>query len=697
MAEEKNNVTTVFKADISNFSKSTQELNRYVSTVNAEFKNATAGLGDWSKSADGLEAKLKQLNGTLAAQKKKLSDTEKAYAALKAEGKENTAEAQKLYIKLQNQQAEVKKTEKAIDSYSDALANLGKKTKDAEKDSSSFAKTLGGAVKGALAGIAATVVGSVGSFLALAESTRELRTELGKLETAYTTAGHSAETAENTYKTLYGVLGDSGKATEAAQHLAQIADSEEELAGLTNTLTGVYATFGESLPVEALAETINSSAKIGSVQGNLADALEWSGVNLDDFNANLAKMSTEEERSAYITDTLNGLYGDAAAKYKEVNKDIIAANEAQANLSMATAELGKVAEPIVTIFKNMGATILTGLLPYIQQLAGVMTSFLSGDMTAGAEGLQAFFDGLAPKLETVLNTILSKAVEFIPQLLTIAGSIAEHLLPVLVNIITLILQKVGELAPKLLPQIVTLLSSLVQKVVSYIPTLLEAAGKLLIQIVKAIPPTITKLLQELPKLITSLLNGISSGQSSLAKTAMSLFLEIVKAVPKIALELIKNMPQIISSIVKGLASGYKEMYNVGVDMLKGLWEGMESLAGWIWKKIKGFFNDTLVGGIKKLLGIHSPSKVFAGLGENSALGYLDGFADTMKGAKATLNAADYAGAVGAGRGGANSTVNNSSNVTVYQTFERMPTSRYALRQARLETINALKFAKGGAY
>lgn len=694
MPDTKNNITTVFSADISNFSKSTQDLNRYISTVNAEFKNATAGMDDWSKSTDGLEAKLKQLNGVLTAQKKKLADTQAEYDAMKAAGKENTAEAQKLYIKLQNQNAEVKKTEKAIDDYSKALKENSKETKTAEKSTSEFGKSLANLAKGALTAVVASAAGTVTAFLALAESTRELRTEMGKLETAYTTAGHSAETAEKTYKTLYGVLGDSGKATEAAQHLAQIADSEEELAELTDTLTGVYATFGESLPVEALAETINSSAKIGTVQGNLADALEWSGVNLDDFNANLATMNTEEERSAYITDTLNGLYGEAADKYKEVNKDVIEANEAQANLNQSLADLGAVAEPINTILKNIGATILTGLLPYVQDLAAIVQQFLTGDIAGGAANLDAFLQSILPKINEMLANVLNGLVEFIPQLLDIVTNVLVSLLPVLQNLIVGVMTKLGELAPKLLPQLVGLLSTIIQNIVQYIPTLLDAAGKLLIQIVKAIPPTISKLIQELPKIITSILSAMSGAQGSLAQTAMSLFLEIVKAVPKIALDLIKNMPQIISAIVKGLADGYKEMYNIGVEMLKGLWEGMASLGDWIWGKIKGFFKDTLVGGIKKLLGIHSPSKVFAQIGEYSGEGYVEGFTDTIKGAASALNAGDYAAAVGVGSNGGGTVNNRTSNVTVYQTFEKMPTSRYALRQAKLEAVNALKFAGG---
>lgn len=692
MAEQTNNITTVFSADISNFTKSTQDLNRYISTVNAEFKNATAGMGDWSKSTDGLQAKLKQLNGTLAAQKEQLSETERAYNALKAEGKENTAEAQKLYIKLQNQQAQVKKTEKAIQDYSDSLNEMGSETKEAEKSTGSLGSTLGNVAKGAMTAIAASAAAAVTGFFALAESTRELRTEMGKLEAAYATAGHSAEAAETTYKELYGVLGDSGKATEAAQQLAKIAKSEEDLAGLTNTLTGVYATFGDSLPVEALAETINSTAKIGSVQGNLADALEWSGVNLDDFNANLATMNTEEERSAYITETLNGLYGDAAGKYKEINADVIAANEAQAELNETMADLGAVAEPIMTTLKTIGATILTGLLPYVQQLGDVISAFLQGDLQAGGEALESFLNGVLPKIEELLGNVLTKLVEFIPQLVTIIGNIIPPLITTLGEIINEIIIKVGEIMPVLLPKVIEILSSIIQKVAEWMPTLAAAAGKLLMKIVEAIPPTIKKLIAELPKLITSLLNGISGAESSLFSTAFNLFFEIIKCIPQIAWELIRNMPQIITAIVKGLASGYKEMFNVGKEMLKGLWAGILDLKDWILGKIKGFFKKDIVGGIKDLLGIHSPSKVFTELGEYSGEGYVKGLQKTIQGANATLTAGDYTATV---KGASGQNITRTNNVTVYQTFEKIPTSRYAARQARIEAVNALKYATAG--
>lgn len=234
----------------------------------------------------------------------------------------------------------------------------------ANETESAFGKI--GKVAGTIAkgiGIAGLAIG--GAFIGAVESTREYRAEMGLLESAFLTAGHSSEEAKRTYSELNAVLGDSGQAVEASQHLAKIADNEEELAGLTNILTGVYATFGESLPLEGLAEGINHSASLGEVQGSLADALEWSGISVESFNDKLAKLKTEEERQDLIVKTLNDTYSKASEQYKETNKDIIESRKAQERLTDAMAEVGRVGEPIMTAIKNAIAGMAEKAVPVI--------------------------------------------------------------------------------------------------------------------------------------------------------------------------------------------------------------------------------------------------------------------------------------------------------------------------------------------
>lgn len=406
MAEERE-ITTVFRADISNFTASTQQLNRHIGQVNSEFKNATASMGRWNDNTDGLKAKLTQLNGTLDAEKKKLKILEDQYNSLTDEQKKNTAQGQKLATAINNQSAVVKETEKNIKHYSDSLKELedagvdtreelDKLNKELEDQKQSASDLGGGIMRGAALGVAgfgAACVGAFGAVSNIVEESKELRTQMGQLATTFTQNGHSVEASKKTFDDLYAVLGDNGKATEAGLHLAQLAKTEKELTDYTNILTGVYAAYGDSLPVEGLAEAMNHTAKLGSVQGVLADALEWAGVNVDGFNEQLETLNTEEERAALINETLNGLYGETATKYKEVNGEVMAANDAQNQYNQTMAEIGAKAQPAITTFK----------LAMAEALQTVMSKFSEAD-------IEGFIGGITNGLTWLINNALPPAM-----------------------------------------------------------------------------------------------------------------------------------------------------------------------------------------------------------------------------------------------------------------------------------------------
>lgn len=227
---------------------------------------------------------------------------------------------------------------------------------------------IGSVAKTVALGIGAAGVALGGAFIGAVEGTREYRAEMGLLDAAYQTAGHSSEAAKNTYSELNAVLGDSGQAVEASQHLALIADNEKELTGLTDILTGVYAKFGESLPLEGLAEGINHSASLGEVQGSLADALEWSGISVESFNEQLAGLATEEERQDLIVKTLNDTYKGASAQYQATNADIMESRKAQERLADAMARVGEIGEPIMTAIKNAIASMAEKAIPVLEDM-----------------------------------------------------------------------------------------------------------------------------------------------------------------------------------------------------------------------------------------------------------------------------------------------------------------------------------------
>ena len=305
-------------------------------------------------------------------------------------------------------------------------------------------KNLGsGIAKGLKVGVAAaTATGA--AMLALVPATQEYRAEQAKLVSAFETAGASADVAKSTYTDLYKVLGESDTSVEAANHLAQLTTNEQALSEWTNICQGVYATFGDSLPIEGLTEAANETAKVGTVTGSLADALNWAkGTNEefaaslsgnkeaqdafnqaiaggatreDAFNAALAACNTEAEREALIRSSLSAIYDEAAAKYGENAAAIMAYNEEQAKLQENLAALGEAMTPVLTAFISFANDALAVVIPYIQQFA----------------------EQYGPKLQEVLGVVAE-------QLGQTLGFIQEHstLMAVIAGVIGTIVVAIG--------------------------------------------------------------------------------------------------------------------------------------------------------------------------------------------------------------------------------------------------------------
>ena len=247
-----------------------------------------------------------------------------------------------------------------------AIDDTSRKAETSSKETESAFAKIGGAASKIAMGIGAAGAALGGAWVAAIEGTREYRTHLAMLDTAFQTAGHSSEVAKQTFSDLNAVLGDSGQATEAAQHLAMLTDNEKDLQTWTDICTGVYATFGEALPIEGLAEASNETAKTGILTGGLVDALNWAGHSEEEFQAKLDACSTEQQRQDLIMNTLNGTYKKASDQYKETNKDVLASNKAQEKLTNAFAELGRVGEPILTAIKEKVAEFAAAAVPHIE-------------------------------------------------------------------------------------------------------------------------------------------------------------------------------------------------------------------------------------------------------------------------------------------------------------------------------------------
>lgn len=693
-----------FAIDVTDLKAGLSQANRMIRESESEFKAAAAGMDDWRESQEGLTAKVKSLNSITDIQKKKVAALQAEYDRMIAEGLDPTSKAAvDLRTKINNETAALNKNEAELEKQKKALVELRKGSKETaeavEETGNSFEglKAAGGIAVGAIGAVAAACTAAVGAFFGLAESTREARTNMARLETAFESAGLSAEAAESTFSDLYGILGDEGAATEAAQQLAKMSKDEKDLAANTRILTGVMAEYGSSIPTEGLAEGMAATAAMGEVQGVLADALEWQGVNLEEYNEKLAELATEEERAAYIQSTLTDLYGASADAYRENNAEVIAAQEAQAGLNAAMNELGAIAEPIMTTLKTMSADLLTTILPFVK----LMGEGLTGALT-GADGAA---DMLAEGLTGILSTLLEKVVEMIPFAITTIISILPKLLSALLEqlptILATLLQMVAQVAqslagmlPQLIPVIINAVVMLAETLLDNIDLIIDAGISLLVGLADGLIAALPQLVEKIPVIIDKLMSAITRNLPKLLQAGVQLIVKLGEGLIKAIPQLVSKLPQIISSIVSGFASYKDEIGEIGSDIIKGLWNGINDMADWIGKKIKGF-GENVLGGIKDFFGIHSPSKVMADeVGKNLALGIGEGFEKNIAGVnKQITGAMNFDGGVGV----VGNIGGRSGGVVVYQTNHYAQAhSRVELYKTKQATAAAVRLAMTGA-
>lgn len=103
----------------------------------------------------------------------------------------------------------------AINETAENANNASTKTSDA------FSK-IGSAAKTIALGIGAAGVAIGGAFIGAVEGTREYRQEMGKLDTAFVTNGHSSKAAKQTYSELNAVLGETDQAVKASEIFGSI-------------------------------------------------------------------------------------------------------------------------------------------------------------------------------------------------------------------------------------------------------------------------------------------------------------------------------------------------------------------------------------------------------------------------------------------------------------------------------------------
>lgn len=427
-----------YKGLVIKFGGDTTELQGALRDVQKQSRETQSDLKDINRAlkfdpgnTELLQQKVKALNSAYDETKRKLDAYQQALSQLEAKkrsGEKLTEQEERQYDSLKRA---IMQCERQLESYGDELKDTQREAEASKSALYKFGQTVqdnseklekaGRGLETAGTALSGGIVGVAGSLTALAESQEEAIQQSAQLKTAFTQAGGTVEQASSVYASFYRILGEGDTATEASQNLIRLTQDEQELQKWTDIAAGAYATFGDALPLENLAETAQETAHTGAVTGSFADVLNWSTASADQwsqalsgnadaqaafnqaiaegmtkedaFNAALAACKTEQERATLVTEALSGVYGDAGKQFQETNKDLLASRDAQNELETSMREMGEAALPVKQMVTEIGTEVL-------------------GKLTPALESASNWFKSLSPEQQELVKNLALGALAF---------------------------------------------------------------------------------------------------------------------------------------------------------------------------------------------------------------------------------------------------------------------------------------------
>lgn len=646
-------LTIEIGGDTTQLSESLHDVNKSITSTQAQLKDVEKLLKLDPTNTEMLAQKQELLTQAISKTEEKLETLKDAAVQAEkqlGEGKISQEQFAALQREIAATEIELKRYDSQLDTAADATEDLGDAAEQAAKDSgdaseeigelSDAAGDLGDAAEDAgdgtkdlgesardsgdgfsvLDGAVATFIGNgltalvsaigdaISTFAELSESTQEYRENMSKLYTATSAAGMDADYITQAYSQLYGVLGDETATTTTISNFEKLGVSMQDMDSLLDSATGIWAVYGDSIPLDGLAESVNETAKVGQITGTMADAINWasasndtwtnalsgnaaalsafqSGVSQgmsaeDAFNEALAACGDEQERQQLIISTLNGLYADSAETYRENNASIIDAREATVNYQDAVAGVGAAMEPLQTTMTNFKANLISGVSPALQELSDAFM-----DVITGADGAE---EGIASAVTGLVDTVSSMASDLLPQLLEmgtqILGGIMQGLAqstPTLMatvsDMILQLIQAITAFLPQFAEAAVTIAGSIVTQLTAFVPQLLQAATTLLMAIVDAVPMIVNTLVPMLPQLITAIVTALLGAVPQLLQAATTLLMAIVNALPTLITALTAALPQILTAITNCLQASIPVLLQAAITLLMAIVDALPTI------------------------------------------------------------------------------------------------------------------------
>lgn len=512
----------------------------------------------------------------------------------------------------------------------------------------SFGSALKGVavIGGAALSAAAAGVGALGK--AAIEGFAEYEQLIGGVETlfdesagiiedyanrAYETAGLSANEYMSTVTSFSASLlqalgGDTAAAAEYAdQAVIDMSDNANKMGTDMESIQNAYQGFAKQNFTMLDNLKLGYGGTAAEMQRLLDDASALSGVEYD------MSSFADITEAIHVIQTDMGITGTTAQEASEtISGSLSALGSAWSNLVTGMASDDADLDQLISNVVSSGETALGNLIPVAETALNGVATLVESIAPVIAEKLPGLIETVLPSLLSAASTLVVAVVEALPSILTvlieqgpvIINELISSVLTMLPDIISLGFTLLTTLAlgiadslPELVPTVIDVIMQIVQTLTDpeNLKNLLDAALAIIVALAGGIIDSLPELVPTIIDVVFGIVGMLTDPETlgSLLGAALSIILALGEGIIKSLPELGSAVWEIISGIGGEITDLWEDIKDIGGNVVAGIWEGISAGYEWITGKISGWIDDVL-GFFKRLLGIASPSKVFAEMG-----------------------------------------------------------------------------------
>lgn len=525
-----------------------------------------------------------------------------------ADGKISPEQYRDFEREIESTRQQLTRLEAAASGTDDAVADVG----DAAREAGDKAEKASGGwsvLKGTLADLATSAIKTAAS--AISDTAQEMITgaaeygdtidkmsqKMGMSSDAYQEwdfvlqhCGASIESLKPAMKTL-ATAAESG-----SDAFAQLGISQEQIAGMSQEQLFDATIAGLQNVTDETQRTYLAGKLLGRGATELGPLLNTSADDVADMRAQVHD--------------LGGVMGSDAVKAAAAYQDSL--QNMQYAFSGLKNNISGELLPTLTLIMDGVTKMLTGGGDEVAAAVGDLVVSLSGQLTAQA-----------PRM-------MSVALTFIAALVTGLLSALPDLMGAAVDLVGALLLGIADQLPGIITAAMSALLGIVATITSpeSITLLIQAAMQLMLALARGLITAIPQLIDAVPGIITNLVESFYAMLPEIIGVGIEIVIALASGLVSNAGHIIAAVPRLVETIVRGFLACVKSYWNIGKSIVDGIRQGVTEQ----WQRLKSDVSHLftgLVDWIKKLLGIHSPSRVFADIGQNMAAGIGDGWASTI--------------------------------------------------------------------